>query len=116
MDTLHIQFHRLQNHVAPYVLTVYSYTEHDGNYCIEFDGYLYATEEDFPVTCIAAIVQTDSTQPHTSMHALIEISRRELITNTSRYSEHEEDGHEMKICFFPTHRQRIWFRIIEHIA
>lgn len=116
METLHIQFHRLKDGYAPYVLTLYSYKEEANETSVEFDGYLYAKDEDFPVRCIAVVIQTDSTQPHTSFHAIIEIYKRITIKDTSVYSEMDDEGESMNVCFFPTQHQKIWFRIVEHIA
>jgi hypothetical protein len=115
MDTLHVQFHGIHNGAYPYMLTVYSYTEEDGEFCIEFDGYLYATEDQFPVRCIASIIQEDSKESPKSMHAIVRIDRRETVQNTSVYSEMDDFGESMKVCFFPTHRQKIWFRILEDL-
>lgn len=43
----------------------------------------------------------------------IEIYRRELIQDTSSFPLIEDGDDEMEcICFFPTHRQRIYFRIL----
>jgi hypothetical protein len=33
------------------------------------------------------------------------------INNTSKYDEVEEDGEKMKICYFPTHEQKLFFKI-----
>jgi len=45
---------------------------------------------------------------------LIEVYRRETIECTNQISTIEdEDGEEMNVCFFPTDRQRIYFRVLE---
>ena len=45
---------------------------------------------------------------------LIEVYRRETIECTNQISRIEdEDGEEMNVCFFPTDRQRLYFRVLE---
>jgi hypothetical protein len=45
---------------------------------------------------------------------LIEIYRRKIVECTDQISTIEdEDGEEMKVCFFPTARQRLYFRVLE---
>ena len=45
----------------------------------------------------------------------IEIFKRELYKSTDRYSTIEDDGEPMRVCFFPTNEQKIYFRILEEI-
>lgn len=48
---------------------------------------------------------------------LIEVYRRETIECTNQISTIEdEDGEEMNVCFFPTDRQRLYFRVLEIIS
>jgi hypothetical protein len=44
---------------------------------------------------------------------LIEIYKRVIHESTDKYTEIEEDGMPMKVCFFPTNKQTIYFRILE---
>jgi hypothetical protein len=44
---------------------------------------------------------------------LIEIYKRVIHECTDKFSEIEEDGMPMKVCFFPTNKQTIYFRILE---
>jgi hypothetical protein len=42
------------------------------------------------------------------------VERREKIYNTNEYSTIDDDcGGEMDVCFFPTDRQKIYFRVLE---
>jgi hypothetical protein len=43
----------------------------------------------------------------------VEIYDRVKIENTSSYDEVDEDGHKMKICYFPTHEQKIMFKVLK---
>ena len=42
----------------------------------------------------------------------IEIYKRIIHESTDKISEIEEDGEPMRVCFFPTNRQTIYFRIL----
>lgn len=43
----------------------------------------------------------------------VEIYDRIKIENTSSYDEvDEEDGSKMRICYFPTHEQKIYFKVL----
>jgi hypothetical protein len=45
---------------------------------------------------------------------IIEVYRREKYECTDQISEIEDDdGTPMNVCFFPTMRQKIWFRVLE---
>ena len=44
---------------------------------------------------------------------LIEIYKRVIHELTDKYTEIEEDGMPMKVCFFSTNKQTIYFRILE---
>lgn len=43
----------------------------------------------------------------------IEIYKRVIHECTNKYSEIEDDGEPMTVCFFPTNRQTVYFRILE---
>lgn len=44
----------------------------------------------------------------------IEIYKKEVYESTNEISEVEdEDGEMMKICFFPTNKMKIWFRVLQ---
>jgi hypothetical protein len=43
----------------------------------------------------------------------IEVYKREIHESTDRISEEEDmDGHPMSVCFFPTNKQTIYFRVL----
>ena len=44
---------------------------------------------------------------------IIEIYKRVIHTSTDKYSTEDGDGSPMNICFFPTNKQTIYFRILE---
>lgn len=44
---------------------------------------------------------------------VIEIYKRKVIENTDRFSKVRDGDEEMDICFFPTDRQRLYFRVLE---
>ena len=46
---------------------------------------------------------------------IIEIYRRVIHESTDKISEIEDDGVPMSVCFFPTDKQTIYFRILETI-
>jgi len=46
---------------------------------------------------------------------IIEIYKRVIEESTDKISEIEDDGIPMSVCFFPTDKQTIYFRILETI-
>jgi hypothetical protein len=49
-----------------------------------------------------------------SLQYIIEIYKKEIHENTDVISEIEdEDGEKANVCFFPTNRQTIYFRVLE---
>lgn len=45
---------------------------------------------------------------------IIEIYKKEVYESTDEISKiDDEDGEEMNVCFFPTNRMKIWFRVLE---
>lgn len=106
---------------GPWVGTLYAYDLSEG--VIEYDGYFYRSEERLPVRGHINISKCED-KPYKveegvhhykyiySYVAEIEIYKHQEIKNTSQYSTIEEDGEEMNVCFFPTHHEKIWFRIL----
>ena len=89
-----------------------------------FNGYFHAEDEKLPLQCTLCLSEA-AKEPYKIENSvsyykylfhelyLIEIHRREFLEDTSEYSEEiDEDGTPMKICFFPTHHIKIWFRVI----
>jgi hypothetical protein len=91
---------------------------------IEFDGRFHA--EDFPLPYIMILYEMETTpylvEDGTSHYRMvrsikqdIEVIRREILEDTSVISEIVEDGEPMSICFTPTCRQRIWFKVTGNV-
>jgi hypothetical protein len=113
----------------PYVehLIEYKISEQDGH--IHFNGYYYVLDEEFPKRVFFVTTLRDE-KPYEeeitenegyrcSYKILeeefyeIEIINREKFKNTSSWDEvDDEDGSKMRICYFPTHEQKINFKII----
>lgn len=45
----------------------------------------------------------------------IEIYKRVIHESTDKYSKIDDDGEPMTVCFFPTNRQTVYFRVLETI-
>lgn len=111
----------------PYIEQLIEYTisdiEKEG--IIQFDGYYYIEDDELPIRSFLMTylreekpykIEGNSNWYRTLEEKFyeIEIYSREKIVNTSSYDEvDEEDGSKMKICYFPTHEQKIKFRIID---
>jgi hypothetical protein len=107
----------------PYIkeLIEYNLTKTEG--FIHFDGYYYVANEEFPIrtflnSSLRKEVSSDEYEKKYKLvedkYYMIEIYNREKIENTSSYDEvEEEDGSKMSICYFPTHTQKLYFKIIQ---
>lgn len=99
-------------HKDPYVDEVYSYDIKEG--FIEFNGYFRVKDNEFPLIYQLCLSQEDTSWNTLSCECyLVEIYKREIIEDTSIITEIDEDGEPMHICFCPTERMRLWFRVIE---
>jgi hypothetical protein len=113
---------------GPRIEYLIDYTISDREGYIHFDGYYYVLDDELPIHIFYSttlyedkpyeIVETKY-GPHEKYKEIeekyyeIEIYKIEKIKNTSEFGEMEdEDGSTMKVCFFPTHEQKIYFRII----
>ena len=107
---------------APYCRELLSY-DISGGWML-FNGYFHAQNEKLPLQCSMSLTQMEE-KPYMIERGVeyynnvfqelyfIEITKREFLEDTSEYSEEiDEDGTPMKICFFPTHHIKIWFRVI----
>jgi hypothetical protein len=55
-----------------------------------------------------------SIKHHKSVFYMIEVYKMEVYESTNEISEiDDEDGEPMKVCFFPTNRMKLWFRVLE---
>ena len=94
---------------------------------IEFNGYYYADDSTFPRRHLMLYAMySDATtmkeeKGYRTIYAnqvehtlAIEIYKREIIENTDVTSNIEDDdGESMDVCFFPTNRQTLFFRILK---
>ena len=128
LDSLQCHFHiedREKVRRSPYVRKVLQYDISSG--FIEYDGYFYIEESDLPLTYILHLGEREKSPykieddryyyNYVFEHLLqIEIYRRESFEDTSVISDDiDEEGEPMRICFFPTNRERIWFRILKNM-
>lgn len=71
-----------------------------------------------PRSSILADMAATATCQHTiykqlsNDHYIIQIYKREKIQDTSVYSTIDDGDEELNVCFFPTHRQRLYFRVL----
>jgi hypothetical protein len=97
---------------------------------IQFNGYYYVEDNDFPII-MPFITELHEDKPskkeimpngtteytfetlETSFYH-VEFYKRDTIIDTSVTSTIEdEDGEEMNVCFFPTAEQKIYFRVLK---
>ena len=112
----------------PYIQKLLEYTISETEGIFHFDGYYYVMNEEFPkhiffntnVRDAEPYEEEVSSKGHQAKYKIlennfyeIEIYDREKLKNTSSYDETEdEDGSKMRICYFPTHEQKIYFKVI----
>ncbi len=111
----------------PYIqkLIEFSISETEGY--IHFDGYYYVMNEEFPKrlffnTTVREDKPYEEKQTELGLQLKykifedlfyeVEVYDRNKIRNTSSYDEVEEDGQKMRICYFPTDEQKLFFRVI----
>jgi hypothetical protein len=127
----------------PYIKDLFNYsidlTLNEGT--VEFDGYYYVHDEEpkneyerqysevLPTRLLMDVIVMDAeakpvpgkpgsyTQETISANQYyVEIYKREYIKNTDVTSIIEDDdGEEMRVCFFPTDHQRLHFRILKEV-
>lgn len=100
----------------PYIDKLIDYKISETEGYIHFDGYYYVMNEEFPKRIFfnTSVLQTDNEyKVIEDKFYEVEIYDREKMKNTSSYDEVEEDGSKMRICYFPTHEQKIIFKIIQ---
>ena len=86
----------------PFIQKIHSYDMEKG--FLEYTGHYYLIEEDLPERYLFKFYGTKYT---------IEIYRREQIQDLSKHNIEIEDG--LMACLTPTHRERIWFRVLSPI-
>jgi hypothetical protein len=108
----------------PYIEELFEYNVSDTEGLIHFNGHYYVQMEELPVRCFFNTYVREekpyNVEGNSSSYRIleedfyeVEIYDIEKIVNTSSYDEvDDEDGSKMKICYFPSHEQKIKFKII----
>ena len=134
MSTYHVQFHTANpgDFSSPYVRggdsVVYECDGKEGT--IAFNGYYYVEngpppyhEDDhkatrrrysewLPKKVFMSLRRHDN--QHEPVFYKMEIYKMEVYESTNEISEiDDEDGETMKVCFFPTNRIKLWFRVLD---
>ena len=114
------------DHASVYIRELFHYECDGSGGKFEFNGYFYVEDSEFPKTyamCYRRIGEKQAIlEEH---HYLVELYRRETVRDTSKYTPTrkeldaqglettEEDDEWGGICFFPTKRQVLYFRILD---
>ncbi len=110
---------------VPYVRELFRYECDGSGGMFEFNGYFYVEDHELPKKYELYHIKKETSETNQYNTFLIEIYKREEIEDTSVYTptrkQLEERGEETTdddddwggICFFPTKRQVIYFRVIE---
>jgi hypothetical protein len=111
----------------PYVQHLIDFYINEKEGYIHFDGYYYVMNEEFPKRIFFNTTvreekpyeEKETENGYECKYRVIEdkfyeveIYDRIKMVNTSSYDEVDEDGSKMRICYFPTHEQKILFRVI----
>lgn len=93
-----------------------------------YNGYFYVQDTDLPLSYTMSLYKTEkepietdisgTTTKYTYKYVFeytfrVEVYRREQYEDTSQFGEDPEEG---SVCFFPTHREKIWFRILADLS
>jgi hypothetical protein len=111
----------------PYIQQLIEFKITESESYIHFNGYYYVMNEEFPKRIFFNTIVREK-EPYEEEKTIygyeykyktiedkffeIEIYDRVKIKNTSSYDEVDEDGHKINICYFPTHEQKIYFKVI----
>jgi hypothetical protein len=124
-ELYHVHFTTPDDSRGPYVqrLIDYELTPTGGH--ITFDGYYYIEDSDLPKILTLDFSKREE-KPYKVVNgghhyhfefnyaAEVEIHEREIIKITDAISTIEDDdGEEMRVCFFPTRIQRLHFSVIK---
>jgi hypothetical protein len=124
---LQIHFNTDDGAPHPFIDRIFNYENNGTEGVLEFDGYYYVNDSE------EAAAKARSEYEYVYAHTLpqeaqmiickdcmlthayeIQIYKREKIENTDKFSIVDEpDGSEMSVCFFPTDRQRIYFKVLD---
>ena len=123
MSGLQIVFHRASKdaHVVPYIRDQKSieYICDGKKGSILFNGYYYIQHQQLPTKAIMQVRRGEEDGDGDIIKAseehfyIIEIYDRDIYESTNETSKIDDDhGGFMNVCFFPTNRQRLHFRIL----
>lgn len=119
-----------------YIRKLFDYVNDGENGHIEFNGYIYydigdetkynrqLTKGLLHMTEYSSEGKEDPTKPGVTSYSFIqrhiyevEFIQREIISETDRYSTiADEEDKPMRVCFFPTDHQRVYFKVLREIA
>lgn len=116
------------NGLVPYIRECINFVNDGLNGSITFDGYYYEDDSNLPQQMLMFYSKYEA-EPYDQkdlsgvLHSYynkleelvcdIEITGRKIIENTDQYSNEIDDGSEMRICFFPTNKQTLHFKILK---
>lgn len=101
------------------------YIHFDGYYYVENHGPPYLEDEALgprrydvwlpqKLTMFVQLFEKETYKELECLQYIVEIYKKVIHENTDVISDIEEgDGEKMKVCFFPTNRQTIYFRVLE---
>ncbi len=124
MEDLQIYFNNDQA-PRPFINIVFNYENNGTEGILEFDGYYYVNDSELEPNQSVSYQRYQHSLPQELQMLVckdcllisayeIEIYKREKIENTDKFSiVNEPDGSEMSVCFFPTDRQRIYFKVLD---
>ncbi len=106
----------------PYIQKLIEFNISQTEGFIYFDGYYYVLNEEFPKrlffnTTLSEEKQTENGYEYKYQMIEdnfyeVEVYDRIKMENTNVYDETEEDGQKIRICYFPTYKQKIYFKVI----
>lgn len=143
MDKYDIEF--IANHQYPHMMEVYDFACDGERGEVEFDGYYTAhdvsecepPEYSMPKESYLLVkkyreggpriwMEPSDVSGYVTRHTefcrdsyiyRVLIERRVKLQNTNSWSEDvDDDGRVYTVCYFPTDRQRLWFRVLETIS
>jgi hypothetical protein len=113
-----------KEHRNPYIQELYEFNILETEGFIYFNGYYYVLDNELPrrlfINTYVREKEPYEDNGHQTSYKIIEndfyevdVYKIEKIENTNNYSElDDEDGSTMTVCFFPTDKQKIYFKII----
>ncbi len=125
-DFSNLDIHFNSDEARPHIVEIFDYQNDGTEGVLEFDGYYYVNDSEAAAADASGYksVHRYSLPLELQMiicenlqitHAYeIEIYKREIIHNTNQYAIIDDgDGNDMSVCFFPTDRQKLYFRVLD---